>query len=231
MSSPADKDPMEQVNNYNDGTRRENDFLAGVDALAAKQEPTAVDQSLPVGQRVRAMREAQGLSLADLAQRTGLSETALAEIEGETASPPLGMLIKLGKALDMKLGTLIAGGEDTPYTVVRVGERQQMSRYASQKGTSYGYSYETLAPKKKNRAMEPFIVTLHPTDEEVAPSTHDGEEFIFILEGQMEALVGEAVEVLQPGDAIYYDSTVPHLVRPFGDQPAKLLAVIYSHDK
>lgn len=234
MSPKADnghRDPRDQANGLSDGTRRENDFLAGVDAIAAKQEPTPADQNLPVGQRVRAMRERQGLSLGDLALRTGLSEAALAEIEGETASPPLGMLIKLGKALNMQMGTLIAGGEDTPYTVVRVAERQRMSRYASQKGTSYGYSYETLAPKKKNRTMEPFIVTLHPTDEEVAPSTHDGEEFIFILDGQMEALVGDAVEILQPGDAIYYDSTVPHLVRPHGDKPAKILAVIYSQNK
>ena len=234
MSRKADNghhDLMDQMNGLNDGTRRENDFLAGVDALAAKQEPTPTDHNLPVGQRVRALREHRGLSLGDLAMRTGLSEAALAEIESETASPPLGVLIKLGKALDMQLGTLIASGEDTPYTVVRVAERQQMSRYASQKGTSYGYSYETLAPKKKNRTMEPFIVTLHPTDEEVEPSTHDGEEFIFILDGQMEALVGDAVEILEPGDAIYYDSTVPHLVRPHGTKPAKILAVIYSHGK
>lgn len=233
---PRDKekghhDLMDQMNDLGGGSRRQSDYLAGVEAIAAKRAPTATDRDLPVGQRIRQFREHKGLSLNDLAQRTGLPQEMLAEIEAETASPPLGILIKLGKALDMRLGTLIASGEDRPYTVVRVAERQQMSRFASQKGTSYGYSYETLAPRKKNRSMEPFIVTLQPTKEIVDPSTHDGEEFIYVLEGQMEALVGDAIEVLSPGDAIYYDSTVPHLVRPYNDKPAKILAVIYSQAK
>lgn len=234
MAREADNDHhelMSQMGGLSSGSRRESDFLDGVDAVAAKRAPTAADRDLPVGQRVRRIREHKGLSLADLAQRTGLPAEMLAEIEGETASPPLGMLIKLGKALDMKLGTLISNGEERPYTVVRVAERQQMSRFASQKGTSYGYSYQTLAPHKTNRSMEPFIVTLLPTQEQVDPSTHDGEEFIYVLEGKMEALVDDAIEVLSPGDAIYYDSTVPHLVRPYGDQPAKILAVIYSQAK
>jgi mannose-6-phosphate isomerase-like protein (cupin superfamily) len=138
------------------------------------------------------------------------------------------MLIKLGKALGMKLGTLIAGGEDRPYTVVRVADRQSMSRYASQKGTAYGYSYESLAPQKKNRSMEPFLVTLQKAVAGVAPSSHDGEEFIFVLEGHMEAIVGDAREVLSPGDSIYYDSTVPHLLEPYGDGPTRILAVLYA---
>jgi quercetin dioxygenase-like cupin family protein len=138
------------------------------------------------------------------------------------------MLIKLGKALDMKLGTLIASGEDRPYTVVRVSERQAMSRYASQRGNAYGYTYEALAPHKKNRSMEPFLVTLREAAEDVPPATHDGEEFIHVLEGQMEAIVGEAREILSPGDSIYYDSTVPHLLRPHGEVPTVILAVIFA---
>ena len=156
------------------------------------------------------------------------SEAALAEIEDDAASPPLGTLIKLGKALGMKLGTLIAGGEDRPYTVVRAAERPSMSRFASQKGSAYGYSYEALAPKKKNRSMEPFLVTLNKADDKVEPSSHDGEEFIFVLDGSMEALVGPAREVLGPGDSIYYDSSEPHLLRPVGEEPARILAVIFS---
>jgi transcriptional regulator with XRE-family HTH domain len=214
------------------GSQREDDYLAGVSELAevaaqAAGEPAA-ETSAPVGQRVRQVRESKGLTLTDLAQRTGLSEEELTAIEDGRSNPPLGVLVRLGKALDMRLGTLIATGEDRPYTVVRVAERQDMSRYPHTRQTSYGYSYQALAPKKRNRSMEPFLVTLTGASQDVAPSTHDGEEFIYVLEGEMEALVGEAREVLGPGDCIYYDSTVPHLVRPHGQGPTLILAVIYS---
>lgn len=223
-------DLMHSMQDYQESSRQD-DYLRGVAKVAALAGPSQADLDTPVGKRVRALREEKGLSLADLAQRTGLSEKALGEIEDEAASPPLGVLIKLGKALGMKLGTLIASGEDRPYTVVRAAERPAMSRFASQKGTAYGYSYQALAPQKKNRSMEPFLVTLNKADDQVEPSNHDGEEFIFVLDGRMEALVGDAREVLEPGDSIYYDSTEPHLLRPVGEEPARILAVIFSQGR
>ncbi|MBW1710796.1 MAG: helix-turn-helix transcriptional regulator [Deltaproteobacteria bacterium] len=202
------------------------DFLAGVAAVAA--EAVSADEDLPVGRRVKQIREQKGLSLTDLAQRTGMDEQTLSDIEKESASPPLGVLVKLGKALEMKLGTLIASGTDRPYAVVRVSERQKMSRFASQRGTRYGYTYQALAPQKKDRSMEPFLVTLEPVEEEVPPSTHDGEEFIFVLEGKLEVIIGDAREILEPGDTIYYDSNQPHLVRSYGRNSARIVAVLYS---
>jgi transcriptional regulator with XRE-family HTH domain len=224
-------DLMHHTMGYGESSRRQEDYLRGVAQVAALAEPSQADLETPVGQRLRALRREKGLSLADLAQRTGLSETVLGEIEDEAASPPLGTLIRLGKALDMKLGTLISSGEDRPYTVVRAGERPAMSRFASQKGSAYGYSYQALAPKKRNRAMEPFLVTLNKAGDLVEPSNHDGEEFIFVLEGRLEALVGQAREILEPGDSIYYDSTEPHLLRPLDDAPTRILAVIYSQGR
>ena len=96
---------------------------------------------------------------------------------------------------------------------MRKKDRKAMSRFASQRGTSYGYSYQALAPEMTNRSMEPFIVTLQTTEEDVPLSSHDGQEFIFVMQGKMEAIVGEKREVLEPGDCIYYQSTEPHLVR------------------
>jgi transcriptional regulator with XRE-family HTH domain len=216
---------MDQMEEFA-GSSRENDFLEAV--AAAYEIPPSEAQEPAMGPRVRQLRQAKGLSLLDLARRTGLSEQALKEVEDGQASPPLGVLIKLGKALDMRFGTLIAAGEERPYTVVRVAERRDMSRYPHSRQTSYGYSYQALAPEKSNRSMEPFLVTLLRPTAEVAPSTHDGEEFIFVLKGDMEARVGEATEILHPGDCIYYDSTRPHLVTPHGEGPTLILAVIYS---
>ncbi len=75
--------------------------------------------------------------------------------------------------------------------------------------------------------MEPFLVTLVPAEIQEM-SIHDGQEFIFVLEGEVKAQVGEQVETLYPGDALYYDSNRPHLIQCQGKRPAKILAVLYT---
>jgi quercetin dioxygenase-like cupin family protein len=103
-----------------------------------------------------------------------------------------------------------------------------VSRHDSKKGEQYGYEFESLAPHKRDRHMEPFLVTLDPAETEEQRSTHDGQEFIFVLQGRMEVRLGEEIHVLDPGDAIYYDSTVPHLVKCHGEESTKILAVLYA---
>jgi len=202
------------------------EFLRGVEKVAGLGA-SQIDDA-PLARRIQALRQAGGLDLADVSQRTGLSEGELTAIEEGRLSPPLGVLMKLAKALGSEMGTLIAGGAQAAHAVVRASQRQPISRRAGDADTSYGYSYEHLAAAKANRAMEPFVVTLHPHAEAKPASQHDGQEFIFVLEGRMEAVVGEVREVLDPGDSIYYDSGAPHYVRALGDQPARILAVLTS---
>ena len=182
---------------------------------------------LNVGESVKKIREKKGLSLQDISQRTGLQPELLTEIEKGEISPPLGAIIKLAKALEMKMGYFISGAENLAYTIVRKDERKLISRYDSKKSDKYGYEFSSLAPFKKDRHMEPFLVTLEPSDEEER-STHDGQEFIYVLEGTMEVHLGEEDHLLKPGDAIYYDSTVPHLVKCHGKDRTKILAVLYT---
>jgi quercetin dioxygenase-like cupin family protein len=126
------------------------------------------------------------------------------------------------------MGYFISGKEDRPFTIVRMDDRKVISRYDSKKGKHYGYEFESLAPHKKDRHMEPFLVTLEPVDTDEERSTHDGQEFIYVLEGSMEVRLGEEIHILEPGDSIYYDSTVPHLVKCHGDKKTKILAVLYA---
>jgi quercetin dioxygenase-like cupin family protein len=130
----------------------------------------------------------------------------------------------------MKLGRFISTGEVRPFTIVRKGERRVVSRYTSAQGNQYGYTYESLAPDKKDRHMEPFMVTLMPSKARTDVSTHAGQEFIYVLEGAMEVTLEDHTEVLYPGDSIYYDSTLPHLVRCHGDQEAVILAVLFAEE-
>jgi len=183
-----------------------------------------------LGDRIRKAREMRGLTLKDLNSRTGISVDILQRVESNEMIPPLGELIKLGKAVEMKMGYFISPGVEKPMTVVRAHSRPMVSRYGKKRSEQYGYFYESLAPEKANRFMEPFLITMVPTEIKDL-STHDGQEFIFVLEGEMKAQVGEQVEVLKAGDAVYYDSSHPHLVKCAGDKPTKILAVLYTGSK
>ncbi len=186
-------------------------------------------QELKVGEKIRELREKSGFSLQDMANRTGYSSALLSQIENHMVSPPLGALIKIAKALEVKVGTFFGDEPREPYAIVRKDERKLTSRFASKEGVSYGYSYESLGFDKKDRHMEPFLVTLEPaTVKSEKLSTHEGEEFIFILEGEMEAILGTHKDILYPGDCIYYDSTIPHKVQCHRDIPTKILAVIWT---
>lgn len=202
---------------------QEKDFLDSIG-----QGPAQEDIQVNVGERVKAVREQRNLSLQDISQRTDLSVSLLEQIENGTVAPPLGTVIKLAKALDLKMGYFISGDEDRPYTIVRQTDRKVVSRYDSKKGKYYGYGYESLAPHKTDRHMEPFLVTLDPAETEEERSTHDGQEFIYVLQGVMEVRLGDEIHLLEPGDAIYYDSTVPHLVKCHGQERTRILAVLYS---
>ena len=115
-------------------------------------------------------------------------------------------------------------------SIVRAESRPKVARRGEKVREKYGYVYESLAPQKANRVMEPFLVTLVPTRFKEM-SSHDGQEFIFVLEGKIRAKVGEQEAVLNPGDSIYYDSSSPHLVKCCGKKPARILAVLHAGGK
>jgi len=192
------------------------------------QKSVQEDIQVNVGKRVKDVRERKGLSLQDISSRTDIDTALLEQVENGKVAPPLGLIIKLAKALEMKMGYFISGEEDRAFAIVRRDDRKIVSRYDSHKAKYYGYEYESLAPHKKDRHMEPFLVTLGPAGTEEERSTHDGQEFIFVLQGKMEVRLGDEIHFLEPGDSIYYDSTVPHLVKCHGDQGTKILAVLYT---
>jgi quercetin dioxygenase-like cupin family protein len=204
------------------------DFLTDSSRLEGSVVSSQQEDNL--GDRIRKAREMRGLTLSDLSSRTGIGIEILERVESNEMIPPLGELIKLGKAVEMKMGYFISPGVDKPMTVVRSDSRPAVSRHGKRRSEQYGYFYESLAPEKANRFMEPFLITMVPTDVKEL-STHDGQEFIFVLEGEMKAQVGDQVEILQAGDAVYYDSSCPHLVKCAGEKPTKILAVLYTGNK
>ncbi len=216
-------DFMNNLGGHFSNGQMEDHFL---ESIVPSQSPENIEVN--VGERVKMAREDRGLSIEDIARRTGMDEALIKQIEEGHTAPPLGDVIKLSKALDMKMGYFISGEENQPYTIVRKNDRQIISRYDSKKAKQYGYEYISLAPHKRDRNMEPFLVTLSPSLTEDERSSHDGQEFIYILKGSVEIRLGEEIHYLDPGDTIYYDSTVPHLVKCRGNEEAKIVAVLYT---
>ena len=187
------------------------------------------DQNLKIGDRSKSLRTEKKMSIEAVSKESGISESIISGIEDNTISPPLGSIISLAKVFQVTLGEFLGDSADSPYCIVRSDDRKTVSRFSSVGSSSGGYSYESLGHQKQNRQMEPFLVTLTPDERShVEPNQHEGEEIIFVLEGQVEVSLSDHTDVLNPGDSIYYDSTLPHVVSCYGGEPATILAVIYA---
>lgn len=187
--------------------------------------------SMSVGEKIKSLRIEKRMSPADLAGQSGMAEADLAKVEGNELAPPLGMIINLAKVLAVPVGDLFGDSGDSPFCIVRSDDGAAVSRFSSN-AKSCGYTYQGLGQQKRNRQMEPFLVTLNPKEgQEVLANEHIGEEFIYVLEGKVEVSLLDHKDILSPGDSIYYDSNVPHIISCHGEQPAKILAVIYAKEE
>jgi len=199
------------------------DFFEDLTGDISESSREGVDE---IGKRIRTLREHKGLSLEALSNMTGFDVELLSNIETNQVKPQLGTVIKLSKALDSALSRLISGTGDRIYSITRKNEQKIVSRSTAQKGKRQVYTYKSLAPEVKGRHMEALIVQLEENpDKEV--SVHDGEEFIYVLDGTIVLNIGEDTYDLEPGDSAYYLSTTPHLVASKKGK-ATILAVLYE---
>lgn len=183
-----------------------------------------------VGEKIKQIREIKKLSLAELSERTGIEVSLVQKIEEDKNIPSLAPLIKIARALGVRLGTFLDDSDSFGPVVVRSGEHHQGARFTSQSSATREHlNFFSLAHDKAGRNMEPFIVDIEPGQRsDYMLSTHEGEEFIFVLDGEIEINYGKEVFHLGKGDSIYYDSIVMHNVHSANNAPAKILAVIYA---
>jgi transcriptional regulator with XRE-family HTH domain len=179
-----------------------------------------------IGARIGALRREKGVSLADLSRLTGFEETFLADIEAGRAQPQLGAMIRLSKALDSAFGRLVSGTGTKLYSITRRHERRAVTRSTSKGGRKPAYAYKSLAPDVQGRHMEALMVQLTAVAEREV-SVHDGEEFVFVLEGRVALEIGNDRFELEPGDSAYYLSTTPHFITA-KEGTATILAVLYA---
>ncbi len=187
------------------------------------------EHNMTIGGKIKDLRVKRDLSIEEVSQKAGLSAALISDIEEHAVSPPLGYIVSLAEVLRVTVGELFGDSADSPFCIVRSDGRKAVSRFGSTDGKLGGYGYESLGYKKQNRQMEPFLVTLKAAEPlSLEPNQHVGEEFIFVLEGQVEVKLADHIDILNPGDSVYYDSTLPHVVSCHGAVPATILAVIYA---
>jgi transcriptional regulator with XRE-family HTH domain len=186
------------------------------------------------GERIAEIRKTYSVSREDLAQRSGVSVELISKIEDDGHIPDLAPLIKISRGLGVRLGTLLDDHEQLGPVICRAGQGASSNRFktglpdgAEETSGHHGMSFNALASDKNGRHMEPFIVTIQ-NDAQQEKSTHEGEEFIYVLEGSLSLEYGMDKETLGAGDSVYYDSIVPHRVSSADNAPAKILAVIYT---
>jgi len=190
-----------------------------------------MDNTKIVGEKIKALRESKQISVADLEERTGLAQEQIERIENNVDIPSLAPLIKIARALGVRLGTFLDDQDGNGAVVCRSQERTDNSISFSNNAMSARthMQYHSLSASKADRHMEPFIIDIRPTDEKSYElSSHEGEEFIYVMEGTVEVSYGKKNHVIEAGDSIYYDSIVPHHVHGFEGQAAKILAVVYT---
>jgi quercetin dioxygenase-like cupin family protein len=205
--------------------------------MAAKHTP---------GERIVELCKTYSITRETLAERSGLDLELIRRIEEEGHIPDLAPLVKISRALGVRLGTLMDDHEELGPVITRAGGAEATARFVTGipeagqgAGTSagkagapggnvhQGLNFKTLAAGKGGRHMEPFIVDIEPEAVQ-EKSTHEGEEFIHVLSGRLSLEYGKDTGVLEAGDSVYYDSIVPHRVLSADKKPVRILAVIYT---
>jgi len=179
-----------------------------------------------LAQRIRNQRLDKRLTLDDVAAKSGLTKSWLSKVENFRITPSLPALAQIASALDVTVAALVAGLDERP-SLVKVGkdERKVIERDKSKTNTTV---YESLAHRRPNRSMDPFLLTVPAGVARNEPLTHDGEEFLFVQQGAIEFEFDGTVHPLRKGDSLYFDSHIPHRIINPHKREAIVLCVFFE---
>jgi transcriptional regulator with XRE-family HTH domain len=170
-----------------------------------------------LGRRIKLLRIARGLTLKDLEERGGISATHVSEIERGKASPTVGALGRIARALDLRPATLVAPRMLPEVTVLRAAER-------SARRVQWGLAVlEAVADPIHGAELSAQIMTLPMSREPALSHQHEGEEWVSVLSGVAEIQVGSEAFMLREGDSLHFRAYLPHAYANPASSPAVLV--------
>lgn len=180
-----------------------------------------------INEKIKQFREQKNLSIEELATRSGVSADVLSAVENGNGVPSSAIIIKLSRALGLRVDTLLEVENVTGPVFTKAGEVHMSTNFGNGKGAQSDFvNYSSLTHGKSDCRINPFIVDIKCDSNSM--SSHEGEELIYVLEGSAEVIYGNKTYSLEKGDSLFYDSVVPHCVKAKNGGTVKLLAVLYS---
>lgn len=178
-----------------------------------------------IGKVVRENRTNQGLTIAELAEQSGLSRGMVSKIENGQVSTSLDSMVNIARALGISMSTLFRNfeGREGNAQHVKSGKGMEVVR----RGTTKGHTYHLLAyDQGPVKLFEPFLITMDDEAEIFPTFEHPGTEFIYMLQGKMEYRHGSRSYLLQPGDSFTFRGSVPHGPERLIKLPIRFITII-----
>jgi len=173
----------------------------------------------PFGKRLAKLRREKKLTLKNLANETGLNSTHISQIEKGEVIPPVAVILQLSRALEIDSSLLLRE------------ERKQAGNRSDEdyRKRTEDYTYQTLTPEARHKHLKAFKIFIDPkSDHKGVSYQHLGEEFIYVLTGKIEVMVGENKNTLEPGQSLHFNSSIVHKLRNVSAEKAELLVVLYT---
>ncbi|MBU4582387.1 MAG: XRE family transcriptional regulator [Proteobacteria bacterium] len=198
--------------------------------MTQNQDSASTVSELGIGRKLQSLREKHRFTREDLAAKTGLSKVLLADIEAGEFVPPVATLLNLGRALGVGMAHFFK--DEAPkvqISLTRRAERVPIRQRPHHREGEVDYLYESLEISKPDKHMEPLLVEFQPLEtSDLVFTSHNGEEFTYLLEGRLEFRTDDRVEILAPGDTLYFESEINHCFRSLDGKPARALVVVWS---
>ncbi len=178
-----------------------------------------------IGERLKGLRDVLDIPAQEVADLCGITVEHLMKIEAGEADPSIYRLSKISKHFGISLDVLLFGEEPrmNSYFITRKGQGLSVNRNAS-------YAYRSLASGFRDRKADIFLTQVDPMPEGMSHSlnSHDGQEFHYLIEGDMQVRIGDKEMILHEGDSLYFDASRPHCINALGNKPVKFIAVVLN---
>jgi len=190
------------------------------DLADALSEAQRLDAGSGFGAKVKKLRENNDFTIEALAQATGQSPDFIEKVEKDEITPSVSFLLRFANALKVNPGTFLSREEKTMIRNQRT--REFMKR-------TQNYSYRTLSPGAESDHLRAFMITIEPKQaHKPVAYKHDGEEFIFVMEGDLRLTLGSKAHHLKPGESIHFNSGTPHKLKSTSNETTRCLVVLYT---